>query len=117
MKVLVVDDEVLVRRSLMRALARKGYEVIEAIDGAEGVELWRAHSPDVVFLDVLMPRLTGPEVLREMGDGNKSKVILMSAFTGEHNMQTAQEMGASLFVSKPFEDIFSVVGLVEELFV
>lgn len=115
MKVLVVDDEVLVRRSLIRALARKGYEVLEASDGAEGLSIWKEHSPDVVFLDVLMPRLTGPEVLREIGDKNTAKVILMSAFTGEHNKQTAQEMGASLFVSKPFEDIFAVVNLIEEL--
>lgn len=114
MKVLIVDDETLVRRSLQRALKSKGYEVFEATNGVEGLHMWRTEHPDLVFLDVLMPGLTGPEVLKEMGD-TKAKVILMSAFSGEHNMQTAKQMGADIFVPKPFEDIFGVVTLAESL--
>jgi len=64
---------------------------------------------------VLMPGLTGPEVLKEVGSDSKAKVILMSAFSGEHNMQTAQQMGADLFVPKPFEDIFAIVKMAEDL--
>jgi CheY-like chemotaxis protein len=115
-KVLVIDDEVLVRRSLMRALQRGGHDVMEAVNGTEGLKLWKSIMPDLVFLDVLMPGLTGPEVLSEIGGNNSAKVILMSAFSGEHNMQTAQKMGASLFIPKPFEDIFSVVAIAEGLF-
>lgn len=111
---LIVDDETLVRRSLHRALKSKGHEVFEATNGVEGLQIWRAEKPDLVFLDVLMPGLTGPEVLKEIGE-TKAKVILMSAFSGEHNMQTAQQMGANLFVPKPFEDIFAVVALAESL--
>ena len=62
-----------------------------------------------------MPGRTGPEVLKEMRDQSKAKVILMSAFAGEHNMETAQQMGANLFVPKPFEDIFAVVKMAEDL--
>lgn len=115
MKVLVVDDEVLVRRSLSRALKSKGHQVFEAGDGNEGLLMWRSQNPDVVFLDVLMPGRTGPEVLKEMRAYSSAKVILMSAFAGEHNMETAQQMGASLFVPKPFEDIFNVVKMAEEI--
>lgn len=115
MKVLVVDDEALVRRSLLRALKAKGHEVVEATNGVDGLKLWREVQPDLVFLDVLMPGLTGPEVLKEMGGRSTAKVILMSAFSGEHNMQTAQQMGANIFIPKPFEDIFAVVTLAEEL--
>lgn len=115
MKVLVVDDEALVRRSLGRALKAKGYEVVEAADGSEGLKLWKEHKPDLIFLDVLMPGLSGPQVLKEIGSGRTGKVILMSAFAGEHNMETALEMGADLFVGKPFEDIFAVVKTAEEL--
>lgn len=117
MRILIVDDEALVRRSLSRALKSKGHEVIEAENGTEGLLLWRSSSPDLVFLDVLMPGLTGPEVLKEMGSANSAKVILISAFSGEHNMQTAQHMGASLFIPKPFEDIFAVVKMAEDLLV
>lgn len=115
MKILIVDDEALVRRSLSRAFKSKGYEVMEAANGTEGLQLWRSGSPDLVFLDVLMPGLTGPEVLKEIGADNSAKVILISAFSGEHNMQTAQHMGANLFVPKPFDDIFAVVKMAEDL--
>lgn len=115
MKVLVVDDEALVRRSLSRALRAKGHEVTEALDGNEGLEQWKKLQPDLVFLDVLMPGLNGPEVLREMGQQRTGKVVLMSAFAGEHNMETALQMGADLFVPKPFEDIFAVVKMAEDL--
>lgn len=116
MKVLVVDDEALVRRSLVRALQGRGHEVLEAVNGTEGLQIWKSFNPDLVFLDVLMPGLTGPEVLKEIGEDNTAKVILISAFSGEHNMQTAQKMGASLFIPKPFEDIFAVVTTAEGLF-
>jgi CheY-like chemotaxis protein len=115
LRVLIVDDEALVRRSLSRALKGKGYEVMEATNGTEGLQAWRSWNPDLVFLDVLMPGLTGPEVLKEIGSDNTAKVILISAFSGEHNMQTAQHMGASLFIPKPFEDIFAVVKQAEDL--
>ncbi|WP_413613077.1 response regulator [Bdellovibrio sp. HCB-110] len=115
MKILIVDDEALVRRSLSRALKSKGYDVMEAVNGTEGLQSWKTWGPDLVFLDVLMPGMTGPEVLKEIGTDGNAKVILMSAFSGEHNMQTAQQMGANLFVPKPFEDIFVIVKMAEDL--
>lgn len=114
MRVLIVDDEALVRRSLVRAFKAKGHEVFEAENGLTGLEAWNREEPDLVFLDVLMPGLTGPQVLKDKGDF-KAKVILMSAFTGEHNMETAHQLGASLFIPKPFEDIFKIVEVAEEI--
>lgn len=117
MKILIVDDEALVRRSLSRALKSKGHEVLEAVDGNEGLKLWQTTQPDLVFLDVLMPGLTGPQVLKEIGAKKTGRVVLISAFSGEHNMETAVQMGADLFVPKPFEDIFAVVKMAEDLVV
>lgn len=116
MKILIVDDEPLVRRSLARALKSRGHEILEAEDGLLGLQAWREQKPDLVFLDVLMPKMTGPQVLAEIGRQRSGKVILISAFTGEHNMETALQMGADLFVPKPFEDIFSIVTIAEDLF-
>ena len=117
MKFLIIDDEPLVRRSLARALATKSHEVNEAVDGQEGLTKWRALRPDVVFLDVLMPGLTGPQVLMELEEELKqvTTIILISAFSGEHNPETAQRLGADIFVPKPFEDIFALVKIAEEL--
>jgi two-component system, response regulator PdtaR len=120
MKILVVDDEPLVRKSLGRAFKTRGHQVVEAVDGTEGLSRWLDSAPDVVFLDVLMPGLSGPEVLKEvlprLGPAWKGRVILMSAYSGEHNVSTAQAMGADLFVPKPFDDVFAVVTKAEELF-
>lgn len=117
MKILIVDDEPLVRRSLGRACELRGHEVILASDGNEGLAKWLEASPEVVFLDVLMPGMSGPEVLKEVGTqmsaGSKAYVVLMSAYSGEHNVETAQQLGADLFVPKPFEDVFAVVENVE----
>lgn len=115
MKILIVDDEALVRRSLGRAFRARHHEVLEAIDGTEGLRVWKEARPELIFLDVLMPGLSGPQVLKELGAQRTGRVVLMSAFAGEHNMETALEMGADLFVAKPFEDIFSVVRMGEEL--
>jgi CheY-like chemotaxis protein len=116
MVVLVVDDESLVRRSLKRALEQRGHEVFEASDGLQAIKIWPEIKPALVFLDVLMPGLTGPEVLRELDKKkNGAKVILISAYSGDYNLETAQKMGADLFCPKPFEDIFSIVKLGEDL--
>lgn len=115
MKILIIDDEPLVRRSLGRAFKSRGHDIFEAEDGLQGLVLWREQKPDLVFLDVLMPKLTGPQVLIEIGEQRTGKVILISAFSGEHNMETATQMGADLFIPKPFEDIFAIVSLAEDL--
>ncbi len=130
MKILIVDDEPLVRKSLGRAFRAKGHEVIEAVDGAEGLKIWldlrlKAAAPELVLLDVLMPGLSGPELLNEIrphlredkvaGHPWKGRVILMSAYSGEHNVTTAQQLGADLFVPKPFDDVFAFVKTAEGL--
>lgn len=115
MKVLVVDDEPAVRLSLKRALNLKGHEVQEAEDGLRGVEIWRQWRPDLVMLDVLMPGLTGPAVLQEMGKAHNSKVLLMSAYSGDYDLERVKAMGADHFLAKPFASIFDVVTLVEAL--
>ena len=71
--------------------------------------------PDIVFLDVIMPNLTGPEVLAELGKAKTGKVILMSAFSGEQNLETAKQMGADDFLEKPFDNVFSVVARAKRL--
>ena len=115
MKILIVDDEPLVRKSLARACQARGHQVAEAPDGRLGLDLWRQFDPDLAFVDVLMPGLSGPDLIRELGQPRRARVILMSAYSGEHNIETAQQVGADLFISKPFENIFLVVETAEEL--
>lgn len=116
-KILVVDDEHLVRRSLKKALESADFKVLEAIDGKQGLELWQTERPDLVFLDILMPGLTGPQVLSEITEEirERSKVILISAYSGEYSLDSAKGLGADHFIPKPFEDIFGIVKLVSEM--
>lgn len=147
MKVLIVDDEPLVRKSLARACQLRGHEVTEAEDGIKGLELWLRDAPDVVFVDVLMPGLSGPELILEVrkrmnftsaegevedagyrqatergqnpnGKSDRRRmgyVILMSAYSGKHNIEAEKQVGVDLFIPKPFNDIFEVVKRAEEL--
>lgn len=115
MKILIVDDEPLVRRSLERVFKIKGHQVELAEDGRKGVEIWKAFRPDLILLDVLMPELTGPQVLETMGQEKSGKTVLISAFTGDYNLETARELGADLFIAKPFLDIFEVADECLEL--
>lgn len=117
MKILLVDDEPLVRLALRRALHKAGHEIEEAEDGRSALEKWPVFRPDLVFLDVLMPRLSGPDLLRALTAESKgrAKVILMSAFTGEYDLVKAQSLGADLFIPKPFDDVFSVIRIGEDL--
>lgn len=115
MRVLVIDDEPAVRRALRRALEIKGHEVKEAQDGLDGLDVWKSWQPEVVYLDVLMPGLSGPEVLAEMGGQPQARVILMSAYMADYSIEKVRELGASFFEAKPFEDIFAVVARAEEL--
>jgi CheY-like chemotaxis protein len=116
-KILIVDDEPLVRRSLKRALESAGYQVLEAHDGKQGLDVWQQEKPEMVFLDILMPGLTGPQVLAEISPEIRklSQVILISAYSGDYSLDSAKGLGADHFIPKPFEDIFGIVKVVTEM--
>lgn len=112
MKVLIVDDEPLVRRSLVRVFKSKGYQIFEAENGFQAMELWQKESPDLIYLDILMPGMTGFMVLEQLGASRSGKVVLISAYSEEDKEKEAL---ADLFIKKPFEDIFEVVQKGEDL--
>lgn len=113
MKILIIDDEPLIRLSLDRAFTQKGHEVFQAPDGLSGVKLWKSASFDLILLDVLMPGLSGPEVLLEMGSERKGKVVMMSAYLGIKE-DSKQILGVDMFISKPFDNIFTLVQNLEK---
>ncbi len=114
MNVLVIDDENLIRKSLRRVFESRGHIVAEAADGVSGLEAWRKFEPDLVVLDVLMPGLTGPQLLQKIGQ-HKAKVVLISAYAGDFDINKIREIGANMFIAKPFQDIFDVVTKAESL--
>ena len=117
MKVLVIDDEPLIRRSIKRAFEMRGILVVEAGDGKAGLALWQKENPAIVFLDILMPGLSGLEVLGEVNQQIRQNafVVLMSAYSGGYDLESAKGLGADHFIPKPFDDIFAIVSSVLEM--
>ena len=103
-RVLVVDDEPMVREVVGRYLAREGYQVSEASDGPGALAAVDAFHPDLVVLDVMMPRRSGFEVLRTLrrrGDA-APPIILLTARVEESDRVLGLELGADDYVVKPF---------------
>ena len=104
-KILIVDDEEIVRRVLRGLLEKEGYEVIEAEDGGAGVELAKKEDPDVILMDLTMPGMGGLEACRLLKKDEKTKnipVLVITALGGE-NKTEAINAGIDDFVSKPFD--------------
>lgn len=102
--VLVVDDEPFISRSLTFVLRKHHYRVLEARDGEEALKVIDAEHPDLVFLDVMMPRLTGFEVaerLRDQGLRDAMKIVLLTA-RGQEEDRALGESLADAFMTKPF---------------
>jgi len=102
--VLVVDDEASIRESLEMFLGEKGYAVRAAETGAQGLELWQRHHPQVVVLDVRLPDMSGLEVLRKiMARDPKANVIIITAFHDMDSTIAAMRQGAYDFLNKPLD--------------
>lgn len=104
-KILICDDEDVLRKLVCASLARGEYDVIEARDGDEAVEIAGAERPQLIVLDMMMPRRSGLEVLAHVrADPELSAipVIMLSARTQEDDRAAANEAGATLFLPKPF---------------
>src|SRR5439155_15616700 len=112
-QVLVVDDDPAIRRLIMAALKRDGYSFLEASNGRDALDLMRKHRPAVVVLDLMMPVVSGWDVLQErMSDAALSKipVIIVSA-NREPELVKAIDKGICAFLPKPF-DIGALTALV-----
>ena len=104
-KVLVVDDEPFICRSLSFVLRKDDYEVFEARNGEEALELIRDKRPDLVFLDVMMPKLNGFEVVRTVRADPALAgilIVLLTAKGQDADRQTGEAAGADDYMTKPF---------------
>jgi response regulator NasT len=104
-KILIAEDETLIRLDLRGMLERAGLEVCaEAKDGVEAVDLAGSTTPDVAVLDVRMPRLDGIEAARRILDERPMPIVLVSAFTEQSLVRRAAEAGVYGYLAKPFRE-------------
>src|SRR5918996_3056295 len=103
MRVLVVDDEPAVRAALERALRLEGYAVELASDGSEALHRLALGAPDVVVLDVMMPRVDGLEVCRRLREsGDRTPVLMLTARDAVEDRVAGLDAGADDYLVKPF---------------
>ena len=104
-KILVVDDEPFICRSLTFVLKKGNYEVLEARNGEEALAAIREHKPDLVFLDVMMPKIDGfqvTEAVRADESLDDVKIILLTAKGQECDREVGKAAGANDYRTKPF---------------
>ena len=101
-RVLVIDDDQTIINLLEDALREAGYTVAVAHDGNEGFELAKSFDPDLMIIDLMMPRVDGYTLCRELRQTSNAPIIIISATQDELHRIAAFELGANDFVSKPF---------------
>ncbi|MCK7638127.1 response regulator transcription factor [Corynebacterium pygosceleis] len=103
MKILVVDDEQAVRESLRRSLSFNGYDVVLAEDGESALDLIAKEQPDLVILDVMMPKIDGLEVCRSLrSTGDDRPILVLTARDGVSDRVAGLDAGADDYLPKPF---------------
>lgn len=104
-KILVVDDEPSIVRLMEFILARQGHEMLVAVNGEEALEKVHAHQPDLVLLDIMMPRIDGYEVARTLRADPATAglpIIMLSAKAQEEDIQKGIDVGVNEYITKPF---------------
>ena len=101
-KILLADDSKFLRLAIERALARAGYEVFSATDGLQALEMAREKKPDLILLDMLLPKMTGPDVLKALKKDPATKGIAVVVCTGlsQKNAVRLKHDGAFAFLEK-----------------
>lgn len=102
-RILIAEDEVALRDFVSRNLRARGFEVVEASNGFEALTIWETEEqPDLLILDVMMPRMDGLEVCRRVRERSTVPIIVLTALDGERDKVAAFDLGADDYLTKPF---------------
>lgn len=103
-KILIVDDEKPISDIISYSLQKDGYEVVTAFDGEEALEQFKKEQPDLVILDIMLPKMTGLDVTRELRKTSAVPIIMLTAKDSEIDKVVGLELGADDYVTKPFSN-------------
>jgi CheY-like chemotaxis protein len=116
--ILIVDDDPAIRKLIATTLEDvAGFELLQASDGEEAVEVAGRQSPEIVFLDIDMPRLNGIDAcrrLRQQPESADATIVMLTAAAGDEAESEAVDAGADLFLTKPFSPL-DLLRLVDRL--
>ncbi len=106
MRILIAEDETIIRLDVRTLLEKAGHEVVaEARDGEEAVALAAEHDPDLIVMDVRMPHLDGIEAARQISNRKPVPIVMLTAYAGEDLVTRASEAGAFAYLVKPFREV------------
>lgn len=115
-KILIVEDEESIRYLLEQNLEYEGFEVILAEDGEEGLKMAETQNPDLVLLDLMLPKMSGMEICKRLrGTGNEVPIIMLTAKGQPMDKVIGLKTGADDYLTKPFE-IMELIARIEALF-
>ena len=102
MKILIVEDEPSIAEVVTAYARREGHEAVWAPDGEAALALWEAEGPDLIVLDIMLPKLSGAEVCRRIRARSRVPIIMLTARSGETDVVEGLDGGADDYVTKPF---------------
>ena len=117
-KIIIVEDDPVLQKTLEEYLTADGFEVFCAGDGEEGLRIIRKEIPDLVLLDVILPKMDGYEVIKAVKSGEKTKqipVVLLTNLGGVRDVEKALELGATTYLIKSDYKLEEVVKKVRDI--
>ncbi len=115
--ILIVEDEATLQKTLQEVLTQEGFTLLSALDGELGLELARKHKPDLILLDLILPKKDGFEVLEALKADEATKeipIIILTNLEGSADVQKALELGATTYLVKANYELEDVIGKVRE---
>jgi DNA-binding response OmpR family regulator len=115
-KILVVEDDRSLQNAVVEMLTQEGYQAISALDGEEGLEKLKAEKPDLILLDIILPKKDGYEVLAEIkkGEDKNIPVLILTNLEEVENVQKALDLGATTFMVKSDFSLKDIMTKIKE---
>lgn len=116
-KILFIEDESALQKTLGDVLRKEGYKVISAMDGEEGLRLVKSEMPDLVLLDLILPKFHGFEVLKKIKEDQQTKdipVVVLTNLEGTGDVEKALELGATTYLVKANYSLEEVIQKVKK---
>lgn len=117
-KVLIVEDDLLLSKMYQRVFSSEGIEIDIASDGEEGLKKTKEGRPDLILLDIMLPKMNGLEVLGRLKSDPKTKkipVIMLSNLAGEEQLEEAMSKGAAKYIKKVDSEPMQVAKMIKEI--
>ena len=117
-KILVIEDEATLQKALNEVLSNEGYKVVSSLDGLKGLELAQEEKPDLILLDIILPKMDGFEVLKRIKKDDKISqipVIILTNLSDISDIQKALDLGATTYLVKADFHIEDVLKKIEKI--